>query len=114
MPPADDPDLTAAQREVLDCRAKLDLAHDRESDHAAAAAVLDEAVVVIVETINRTIISEKRPKGALTPSSMLRRLLQVHRVLKEAHEQVADMGEVPLVRLGPGGDFVRDIMESDV
>lgn len=113
LPPADDPDLTPTQRELLDCRAKLELSHDRESEHAAAAAALDEAVVLVLEGLEHNVISPERPKGSLAPSTMFRRLLMIHRVLAKAHNGVADNG-VPLVRLGPGGDYVRNIMEGDV
>lgn len=106
-------DRTVMARSLVECRAKLVLSHDRESVHASAAAMLDERVVEAIEFLDRVL----DPRKPVSQARLRKRLLGLQRRLIEAHLAAAapvQVQEIPLVRLGPGGDYIRDIMEDDV
>lgn len=109
--------VTVMDVELRECNDKLILSMDRESRHAIAASHLSEAVVEAIEHIESRVLSnDERPRGAMTPSHLLRRLVTVYKILNRGHRLSATKPEtdIPLMRLGPGGDYITDIMEDDV
>ncbi|MDP6890735.1 MAG: hypothetical protein QF471_05355 [Phycisphaerales bacterium] len=108
--------MTECEKQLTICIEKHIAALDRESRHAAAAAVLDEGVVYTTDAIESMLRSHKKPKVG----HLLERIRSIYTVLRRAHDSAATSqqqpveDEVPLVRLGPGGDYIIDIMEDDV
>ncbi len=107
--------MTECEKQLTICIDKHIASLDRESRHAAAAAVLDEGVVYTTDILESVLRSKKPKVGYL-----LERIRSIYTVLLRAHDSAATSqqqpveDEVPLVRLGPGGDYIIDIMEDDV
>jgi hypothetical protein len=108
--------MNECEKQLTICIDKHIASLDRESRHAAAAAALDEGVVFCTEKIERTLHRHK-PHNT---GSLLNAIRRIYTILSRAHDEAAEIksepstDEIPLVRLGPGGDFIIDIMESDV
>jgi len=94
---------------------KILAAYDRESRHASAAAALDDVVMDSISFLGRVL----DPKKPVSQARLRKRLQGLQRRLQAAHDEAAELSHgsdipLPLVRLGPGGAFVRDIMEDEV
>lgn len=88
---------------------------DREAKHAAAAATLDEAIVFSTDRMEQ-LIQKKKSQTAFGLITQIRRMYDI---LMRAHMAAAEfqsenIDSVAIVRLGPGGDYIVDIMEDDV
>tara|TARA_R110000824_G_scaffold265193_3_gene454087 strand:- start:1793 stop:2119 length:327 start_codon:yes stop_codon:yes gene_type:complete len=108
--------MNCTEKRLAVCLTKHIESMDRESQHAAAAAILDEGVVYSKERIE-TILRGKKRKNV---HELLAQFKQVLLVLTRSHDAAAELQTkrrpmgVPLVRLGPGGDYIFDITEDDV
>lgn len=88
---------------------------DRESTHAAAAATLDDGVVFVTDRMEQLL----RRKKKQTVFGLLTQIRRMYIILMRSHASAAEFQSeepesVALIRLGPGGDYIIDIMEDDV
>jgi hypothetical protein len=108
--------MTECEKALTICIDKHIASLDRESRHAAAAATLDEGVVFATEKIESLLRRHKRH----TVGGLLEVMRRLYIILNRVHLEACDHKDnpvpdpVPLVRLGPGGEYIVDIMEEDV
>jgi hypothetical protein len=108
--------MTECEKALTICIDKHIASLDRESRHAVAAATLDEGVVFATDKIGR-LLRRHKPHSVSHLLVVMRRL---YIILSRVHDEAATVKsepvgeEIPLVRLGPGGDYIIDIMEDDV
>tara|TARA_R110000824_G_scaffold173288_1_gene351308 strand:+ start:96 stop:431 length:336 start_codon:yes stop_codon:yes gene_type:complete len=111
--------MNECEKQLSICIDKHIASLDRESRHASAAATLDEGLTTCLERIEKA-LSRNKKFQSYTLKSLLFTLRGVYKLLQDTHDRAADVKSetikdlIPLVRLGPGGDYIINIMEEDV